>query len=162
MSGKIRCLFINIQSNRIVFSTWTYTNARTKPVPKKSFVLFPQFRVGSWSRVYVESFSVCKSREKLAFQLVYSYYYLDKPYICVFVKGSDESLANFIAFFTHTGQLQMKVEYDHRYTLRQLICDESSKGNCICMLLHHSFIEMICLYLFHRGCRSRNALHLQT
>jgi hypothetical protein len=59
-------------------------------------------------------------------------FYLDKPYICVFVKGSDESLANFIAFFTHTGQLQMKVEYDHRYTLRQLICDESSKGNCIC------------------------------
>jgi hypothetical protein len=55
----------------------------------------------------------------------------------VFVKGSDESLANFIAFFTHTGQLQMKVEYDHRYTLRQLICDESSKGNCICMLSHH-------------------------
>lgn len=41
-------------------STWTYTNARTKPVPKKSFVLFPQFRVGTWSRVYVESFSVCK------------------------------------------------------------------------------------------------------
>lgn len=58
---------------------------------------------------------------------------LDKPYICVFVKGSDESLANFIAFFTHTGQLQMKVEYEHRYTLRQLICDESPKGNCICM-----------------------------
>ncbi|CAF4136021.1 unnamed protein product [Rotaria magnacalcarata] len=94
-------------------STWTYTNARTKPTPKKSFVLFPQFRIGAWSRVYVESFSVYK------------------PYICVFVKGSDESLANFIAFFTHTGQLQMKVEYDHRYTLRQLICDESSKGNCI-------------------------------
>lgn len=40
-------------------STWTYTNARTKPIPKKSFVLFPQFRVGTWSRVYVESFSVC-------------------------------------------------------------------------------------------------------
>ncbi|CAF2758866.1 unnamed protein product [Rotaria sp. Silwood2] len=94
-------------------STWTYTNARTKPTPKKTFVLFPQFRVGTWSRVYVESFSVYK------------------PYICVFVKGSDESLANFIAFFTHSGQLQMKVEYDHRYTLRQLICDESSKGNCI-------------------------------
>ncbi|CAF3605972.1 unnamed protein product [Rotaria sordida] len=54
-----------------------------------------------------------------------------KPYICVFVKGSDESLANFIAFFSHSGQLQMKVEYDHRYTLRQLICDESSRGNCI-------------------------------
>ncbi|CAF1173215.1 unnamed protein product [Adineta ricciae] len=94
-------------------STWTYTNAHTKPTPKKSFVLFPQFRVGTWSRVYVESFSVYK------------------PYICVFVKGSDESLANFIAFFTHTGQLQMKVEYEHRYTLRQLICDESPKGNCI-------------------------------
>jgi hypothetical protein len=29
----------------------------------------------------------------------------------------------------------MKVEYDHRYSLRQLICDESSKGNCICMFL---------------------------
>jgi hypothetical protein len=57
---------------------------------------------------------------------------LDKPYICVFVKGSDESMANFIAFFTHSGQLQMKVEYDHRFSLRQLICDESSKGNCIC------------------------------
>jgi hypothetical protein len=64
----------------------------------------------------------------------------------VFVKGSDESLANFIAFFTHTGQLQMKVEYDHRYTLRQLICDESSKGNCICMLYLHSFFDLI--YLF--------------
>ncbi|CAF0795335.1 unnamed protein product [Rotaria sordida] len=94
-------------------STWNYTNARTKPTPKKTFVLFPQFRIGTWSRVYVESFSVYK------------------PYICVFVKGSDESLANFIAFFSHSGQLQMKVEYDHRYTLRQLICDESSRGNCI-------------------------------
>lgn len=94
-------------------STWTYTNARTKPTPKKTFVLFPQFRVGNWSRVYVESFSVYK------------------PYICVFVKGSDESLGNFIAFFTHTGQIQMKIEYEHRYTLRQLICDETPKGNCI-------------------------------
>ena len=41
-------------------STWTYVNAHTKPTPKKSFVLFPQFRIGTWSRVYVESFSVCK------------------------------------------------------------------------------------------------------
>lgn len=65
--------------------------------------------------------------------ILFFYWFLDKPYICVFVKGSDESLANFIAFFTHTGQLQMKVEYDHRFTLRQLICDESSKGDCICM-----------------------------
>ena len=113
-------------------STWTYTNARTKPVPKKSFVLFPQFRVGTWSRVYVESFSVCKFNRWDKIGVSSSENSLDKPYICVFVKGSDESLANFIAFFTHSGQLQMKVEYDHRYSLRQLICDESSKGNCIC------------------------------
>ena len=57
---------------------------------------------------------------------------LDNPYICVFVKGSDDSLTNFIAFFTHTGQLQLKVDHDHQYSLRQLICDESTKGNCIC------------------------------
>jgi hypothetical protein len=74
-----------------------------------------------------------KTKHLLFYSLNDILFDLDKPYICVFVKGSDESLANFIAFFTHTGQLQMKVEYDHRYTLRQLICDESSKGNCICM-----------------------------
>jgi hypothetical protein len=40
----------------------------------------------------------------------------------------------------------MKVEYDHRYTLRQLICDESSKGNCICMFERNSAFRRI--YLF--------------
>ena len=142
-------------------STWTYTNARTKPVPKKSFVLFPQFRVGTWSRVYVESFSVCKFSRVISRSI--ARLNLDKPYICVFVKGSDESLTNFIAFFTHAGQLQMKVEYEHRYTLRQLICDESAKGNCICMDDDRaSILTDVCRVCVQRGCRSRHALHLQT
>ena len=68
---------------------------------------------------------------------------LDKPYICVFVKGSDESLGNFTAFFTHNGQLQVKVEYDYRYTLRQLICDETPKGNCICMSIQINTCRVI-------------------
>jgi hypothetical protein len=76
---------------------------------------------------------------KIILVVLFLIFELDKAYICVFVKGSDESLANFIAFFTHTGQLQLKVEYDHRYTLRQLICDESSKGNCICMCYRKCF-----------------------
>lgn len=79
------------------------------------------------------SVSVSRTNQNRAAVLIEKIFeILDDPYICVFVKESDESVTNFIGFFSHKGRIQMKIDYDYRESLRQLICDESPKGNCIC------------------------------